>query len=388
MEGGKRDRVTDRGGHPELPGTSQRSSPLQHGRGHIRKFGSLGPTGGRGGQRPGPSRGGETCLPLSLASPLHRGRRLPHPRSRHRAASERLPAIPDRLPHKTPQYNLLLLILQMLSHDHLHQHPRPLAPRRLAFQNPAASIPSPPHPDGHTAHSPQSLKQAARRTTRTPGSPVLSIFVLPTQARAHRATERAQPGTESAPSGLAGPAGDNGPRPASSPARRQSPPYRTSWRGERLPGGRAACSQPRWRRPFIGCRGWRMAAGGEGPGGAEPSGTWERELGPTREGRGREPRAHSAARAERGWLPLWFLGWAAGRGREAMLILSLPGLSHCLAAPPTPYPAPPPAIPTLLETQIPRSTFPGCRPQVLGGAFSSGSVPLREVTRPAPRWNA
>nr|CAI9706675.1 unnamed protein product [Rangifer tarandus platyrhynchus] len=63
VEGGKRDRVTDRGGHPELPGTLGSVSPRQHGRGHTRKFKSLGPTRGRGEQRPGPSRGGETSLP-------------------------------------------------------------------------------------------------------------------------------------------------------------------------------------------------------------------------------------------------------------------------------------------------------------------------------------
>lgn len=136
MEGGKRDRVTDRGGHPELPGTLGSVSPRQHGRGHTRKFKSLGPTRGRGEQRPGPSRGGETSLPeLARWPALCTAGAASHILGvRTRQPVSVSPQFRTGFPHKTPQHTLLLLILQMLSQDHLHQHP--LSPRhqgRLAF---------------------------------------------------------------------------------------------------------------------------------------------------------------------------------------------------------------------------------------------------------------
>lgn len=293
MEGGKRDRVTDRGGQPELLGTLGSVSPLQHCRGHTRKFGSLGPTGGRGGQRPGPSRGGETCLPELALWPalctagaashiLEAGTRQPVSVS---------PQFRTGFPHKTPQYNLLLLILQMLSHDHLHQHL--LSPRhqgRLAFpKTQLLRIPgAPPHPDGPPPTRPRALKQAARRTIKTPGSPVLSIFVLPTQARAHGATERAQPGTGSAHSGLAGaPQRDNGPRPASLPARRQRALLTVHLGGASAsPEAASLAASPRRRRPFIHSRvgGCRRAA--EARAGREPDRVREREQGPDARGQG------------------------------------------------------------------------------------------------------
>lgn len=156
--------------------------------------------------------------------------------------------------------------------------------------------------------------------------------------------------------------------------------------------GRAPPRRPRRLQPAPGGAGLSFTAGLADVGGRRRPGRGESRTGfgsesrgPTREGRGLEPRAHSAARAERGRPPLGFLGWAAPRGAGAMLILPLPpGLSHCLAAPPTPHPAPPPAIPTLLETQIPRSTFPRLSPPGAGWSVFQRQRPLREVTRPAP----
>lgn len=178
----------------------------------------------------------------------------------------------------------------MLSHDHPPLNtPAPWHQGRLAFpKTQLLRIPrAPPHPRRTTAHSPQSPQTSGPKGPQDPGSPVLSIFVLPTR-RAHRATERAQPGTESAPSGLAGaPQGDNGPRPASLPARRQRALLTVHLGGASASREAASpAASPRWRRPFYSQPGWRMAAGGEGRGGAEPERVREREPGPDARGQG------------------------------------------------------------------------------------------------------
>lgn len=111
--------------------------------------------------------------------------------------------------------------------------------------------------------------------------------------------------------------------------------------------GRAPPGRPRRLQPAPGGAGLSFTAGlADGGGRRRPgrsgrrSGFGSESWGPTREGRGREPRAHSAAGAERGRPPLWFLGWAAPRGAEAMLILSQPPGSVTVW-PPRPHPSRP-----------------------------------------------
>lgn len=88
------------GGYPELLCDLSRVSLLHDCGGSIWKLGNPGPTGGRVRQRPHASRDGEPRLPGLTGSPnLCTAGAASHILSaRHKAGSECLPAIPDRLP--------------------------------------------------------------------------------------------------------------------------------------------------------------------------------------------------------------------------------------------------------------------------------------------------
>lgn len=136
-------------------------------------------------------------------------------------------------PHITAQHSPLLLFLQMLSHDHLHQHPRSA---QLRGRPSHSESPKAPAPRRTTAHRLQRPQTTGPKDLRGPESPGWGIFVISAQTRAHRATESAQPASP-------GPAGGQwfalqvcklGAEP--------SLPYISAARAERPPGGRVAAS--------------------------------------------------------------------------------------------------------------------------------------------------
>ena len=388
MEGGKRGQGTARGGHSELPGTLSSVSPVRPCGGHIWKFGSLGPTGGRGKQRAGPSRGGETWLPeLALWPALCTAGAASHMLGAGtRQAASVSPQSRTGFPHKTPQHNLLLLILQMLS-----QHPlsarlqgRLAFPRTQPLRIPRAHC----TPTDHRPPAPAPSNERGPKDLEDPTVPGPEHLCPPsTDAHTERQKEPSR-APSPRPCPRRGPAG--GQRSAfckfASPEAEPSLPY--------ILAGRVPPGRPRRLQPAPGGAGLSFTAGVADGGGRRRPGrggsrSWSRSEsgGRTREGRGREPHAHSAAPAERGRPRLGFLGSAAPRGAEAML-MTVPsrGLGHCRAAPPKLRPAPPrpPAIPTPRETQIPRSTFPRLSPPGAGWRIFQRQRPAGEVTHPAP----
>lgn len=154
--GGSSQEVAD---SPQLRSTLSSVSSLHHCGGQIWKFGNLGPAGGRGGQRPRTSRGGDKRLPgLALAPALCTGAAPLILPARRKADSELSPQSQTGFPHKTPWRNPLLLILQMLSHDHLHQRSPPARLQgrpALPTTQPLGITPAPRPPTDHRPPAPR-----------------------------------------------------------------------------------------------------------------------------------------------------------------------------------------------------------------------------------------
>lgn len=184
-----------------------------------------------------------------------------------RQAASVAPQSRTGFPHKTPQHNPLLSILQTLSHDHLHQRPRLLGSRGdpLSPEPCRSGSPSPPPPDGPPPTRPNASKPPAQRVSeipRVPGPRHLCPFSTDARTQSDKSPVRHR---VRAPWPRRGPAGGQWSASCKFASRRQSPPYRTSRRGRRLPGGCVAASpaaSPRRRLPFIHGRrgGWRLPA--------------------------------------------------------------------------------------------------------------------------------
>lgn len=178
----------------------------------------------------------------------------------------RLPQPWTGFPQKTTRHKPLLLISQMLPHDHLLQHSRSARLRETRFP---LSLRPPKD------HRPAPTRAGPGEDPRVPGP----RHLCPRSADARAESNRNSPAGHRV-GGLAprrGRAGGQWFAPgkfAESPprarARARSPPYRTSRRGARLPGGRRRSgvpSQPSAAPAFHSQSGRGLAAADRSPGG-------------------------------------------------------------------------------------------------------------------------